>query len=118
MARRSEFVGYVCDLLAPLGEIRAKAMFGGWGLYCGDLFFAIIADDTLYLKADANSREHFTSAGQRPFTFVMRGAQKQMDYYTAPADALEESETLCEWARLALAAARRNANSRARSAQE
>ena len=31
---------------------RSKRMFGGVGLYAGDLFFALIAGDVLYLKAD------------------------------------------------------------------
>ena len=112
MPRQSEFVAYVSELLAPLGAIRSRAMFGGWGLYCGELFFALVADDALYLKADDQSRSEFIAAGQRPFTFVMRGAEKSMDYYSVPAAALDEAEELCRWARLALAAARRKGAAR------
>jgi DNA transformation protein len=31
-------------------------MFGGVGIYSGDLFFALIADDTVYFKADDSTR--------------------------------------------------------------
>ncbi|WP_028079430.1 TfoX/Sxy family protein [Solimonas soli] len=109
MARRSEFVAYVCELLAPLGALRAKAMFGGWGLYADELFFAIVLDDVLYLKADDESRERFVAAAQRPFTVTMRGIEQRMDYYTVPEAALDDGDELLPWARLALAAARRKA---------
>jgi DNA transformation protein len=114
MARRSEFVAYIVELLAPLGAIRAKAMFGGWGLYCDEQFCAIIIGDVLYLKADDETREQFVAAGQHPFTFVMRGAEQRMDYYTVPVAALDDFDELQPWARLALAAARRKS---ARTAQ-
>ncbi|MEK7716517.1 MAG: TfoX/Sxy family protein, partial [Pseudomonadota bacterium] len=52
MARHSEFVEFVLELLTPIGAVRARAMFGGFGIYRGDTFFAIIVDDKLYFKAD------------------------------------------------------------------
>ena len=48
MARSDEFVRHVLDLMAPLGAVRARAMFGGYGVYQRDTFFAIVVDDTLY----------------------------------------------------------------------
>ncbi len=109
MARRSEFADYLCELMAPLGVIRARAMFGGWGLYCDERFFALIVDDTLYLKADDETRNAFTGAGQKPFTFVMREREASLSYYTVPAEALEDFAVLRPWAQLALNAARRAA---------
>ena len=38
------------ELLAPLGAVRVRRMFGGWGLYVGDVFVALVLDDQLYLK--------------------------------------------------------------------
>jgi DNA transformation protein and related proteins len=46
------FTEYILDLLHPLGEIRAKKMFGEVGIYCNEVFFAMICDDTLYFQAD------------------------------------------------------------------
>ena len=34
-------------------------MFGGVGIYAGDLFFALIDDDTLYFKVDDSNRSDF-----------------------------------------------------------
>lgn len=115
MSRRSEFLDYLCELLAPLGRIRAKAMFGGHGIYCDERFFALIADDSLYLKADDVTRDAFIKAGQKPFTFVMKNAEATMSYYTVPAEALEDFAEMRPWAQLALAAAGRAATKKSAS---
>ena len=58
-------VDHCLELLAPLGAVRARRMFGGHGLYIDDLFVAIIGFERLYLKTDAVSRERFQAAGDR-----------------------------------------------------
>ena len=55
-------VDHCLELLAPLGAVRAKRMFGGYGLYCDELFFALLAADRLYLKVDASTRPAFEQA--------------------------------------------------------
>ncbi|MCK6404445.1 MAG: TfoX/Sxy family protein [Rhodocyclaceae bacterium] len=101
-----ELVTHATELFAPLGHIRVKGMFGGWGFYCDDLFFAIVADDTLYLKADADSAEHFRAAAGTPFTYAMRdGSTQTMNYWTVPEEAMETPAGMRPWAQRALAAA-------------
>ena len=63
------FAAHCLELLAPLGAVRARRMFGGHGLYVDALFIALIADDRLYLKADADSRPLFERAGCAPFAY-------------------------------------------------
>ena len=63
----SGFRSFVLDQLEPLGSIVAKAMFGGVGLYCGGVFFGLIARDVLYLKVDATNRGDYERAGSQPF---------------------------------------------------
>lgn len=112
MAQEPEFVAYVRDLLAPLAvgadAVRVRRMFGGHGIFLGDTMFALIADDTLYFKADAHSRGEFETAGAEPFTYRRSGRLVQLSYYTAPDGALEQPEVLQPWADRAIAAARRN----------
>ncbi len=93
------------ELLAPLGAIRVRRMFGGWGLYADGLFIALIAFDRLYLKADAQSRERYAAAGCEPFRYDAGGKQQSLNYWTAPADALDSPALMAPWARLALQAA-------------
>lgn len=105
MVRRNEFLSLVLDLMAPLGAISARAMFGGHGLYCNGLFIAIVVVDKLYFKADTQSQPRFESAGLRRFQYEARGKTVQLMYYEAPAEVYDDSEAMSEWGQLALAAA-------------
>ena len=104
---RSEppFVSHCVELLAPLGAVRVRRMFGGWGLYVDDLFVAIIAFERLYLKADAASRAAFEAAGCEPFVYDVKGQAVSLGYWTAPAEALEAPTLMAPWARRAMQAA-------------
>jgi DNA transformation protein len=108
-----ELVEHACELFAPLGAIRVKAMFGGWGFYCDELFFAIFAFETLYLKADGESAGAFREAGGEPFQVTTKsGRTETMNYWTVPGEALESPAEMLPWGRLALAAAVRGRKSK------
>lgn len=108
---RSDFVDHVVETMRELGPVTAKAMFGGWGLYHEGLFFALIAEDTLYLKVDDDNRAQFEGAGLQPFVYVTKdGDRMAMSYYQAPPDALESPATMTAWARSGYAAALRARN--------
>ena len=101
-------VEHCLELFAPLGVVRPKAMFGGWGFYLEELFFALIADETLFLKVDAETEPAFRDAGSFPFTYTYKdGRSVTMAYWSAPEEALESPVTMRDWARLALGAALR-----------
>jgi DNA transformation protein len=80
-------------------------MFGGWGLYAGEVFVALIAFERLYLKVDDSTRETFARAGCEPFVYTGQGKPVTMSYWTVPDDAIESPELMAPWARLALQAA-------------
>ncbi len=82
-------------------------MFGGWGLYHRGTFFALILDETLYLKTDDESRSEFEAAGLAPFVFSMKSGAVATSYFQAPDEALESPEVMADWARRAYAAALR-----------
>jgi DNA transformation protein len=82
-------------------------MFGGFGLYVDDLFVALIAFDRLYLKADAETAEAFATAGCERFVYEGKGKCMTMDYWSAPAEALDSPALMRPWARLAVQAALR-----------
>ena len=105
MARQSEFVEFVLELLAPLGNVRARAMFGGHGIYQGDIMFAIIENDRLYFKTDTVSREAYSARGLAPFTYVARGKTLTMQYHEAPPEVFEEPEAMRRWAQQAVGVA-------------
>jgi len=111
MARTNSYVEYTLELLEALGPVRARAMFGGWGLYQGGRMFGLIDEDRLYLKTDATTRATFESAGGEPFVYDAGNGRKPvtMSYWTPPPDAADDAHALLPWARRAVDAALRAA---------
>jgi DNA transformation protein and related proteins len=103
----SALVDHSLELLAPLGAVRARRMFGGHGIYLDDLFIAIVAFERLYLKADAASQPAFADAGCERFTYEAQGKTVSLNYWTVPAEAMESPALMQPWARQAIAAALR-----------
>lgn len=97
-------------VLEQLGRVtpgvRARAMFGGVGIYGNDLFFALIDDDTVYFKVDDTNRPAFEARGMSPFQPGGPGGET-MQYYALPEDLLEDPGALRPWIEGALAVARR-----------
>lgn len=102
------FVTYLIDQLAPWGAVRARAMFGGWGLYHHERMFALVADDQLYIKVDDLNRAAFEQAGSVAFV-PFPDKPLTMNYYSLPENALDDPEALAHWAELGHQAAQRAA---------
>ena len=102
------FVEFVVEQLDALGPITPKRMFGGVGLYAGDLFFALVAGDVLYIKADAATVGTLKSAGARPFEPYPDRTRRRRStrYYSVPAAILEDHDTLVTCAKQSVAIAR------------
>ena len=64
---------FVQDLLTGFGPVSIRNMFSGAGIYAEGVMFAILADDTLYLKADAFFAQAFAAEGKGPFTYRPKG---------------------------------------------
>ena len=68
MAVNESFRSFVLDQLSRVATgVRSRSMFGGVGIYSGDLFFALIDGDTLYLKVGDSNRGDFEARGLGPF---------------------------------------------------
>jgi DNA transformation protein len=107
MKATADFARYAVELLSAAGRVAARRMFGGYGLYCDGVFFALIADDVLYLKADDVNRPELEQAGSAPFVYEAKGRRATMAYWRAPDEAMESRAAMAPWARSALAAALR-----------
>jgi DNA transformation protein and related proteins len=86
--------------------VRGRSMFGGVGIYSGEHFFALIADDTLYFKVDDSTRPDFEARGMGPFRPYGEDGEV-MQYYCVSDDVLEDAELLGQWAEKAIGVARR-----------
>ena len=110
-----EFVAYVVDLMQSIGPVHAKGMFGGHGIFLDGLMFALVADSTLYLKADKSISPEFNARGLEAFTYNKKGKIYKMSYYRAPEDVLEDPEEMHLWANKAFAVALKTARGKKKS---
>ncbi len=101
------FRSYVLEQLGRvLSNVRSRSMFGGVGIYSGDLFFALIDDDTLYFKVDDSTRPEFERRKMDPFRPYGPDGEL-MQYYCVPGEVLEDAEALDDWVQRAIAVAQR-----------
>jgi DNA transformation protein len=101
-SKNTEFVDFVLEQMAPLGDIRARRMFGGHGIFQGDLMFALIVGGGLYFKADELYTQEFSARGLSAFTYESRGKKVALRYYAAPSEVFDEAEAMLHWARKAI----------------
>ncbi|MEJ5965375.1 TfoX/Sxy family protein [Flavonifractor porci] len=66
MASHKDFVDYVAEQLREAGAIRSRKMFGEYGLYCDEVFFAVICDDQLFVKITPAGEEAFSDLPKAP----------------------------------------------------
>ena len=78
-------------------------MFGGYGIYSGPAFFAVVDEGRLYFRVDDASRPEYEARGMKPFNPM--GAP-MLGYWEVPPEVLEDSAELARWARKAVAARR------------
>jgi DNA transformation protein len=112
------FVEDLLERMERLGALRARSMFGGSGLYCDGVFFALVADGVLYFKVDADNLADFERAGMARFRPFPERGSASMGYYEVPLEVQERPERLVEWARKALAAAQRRDVSKRKPARK
>ncbi len=106
-----QMVEEVFETLDSLGTLRSRSMFGGFGLYCDDVFFGLAAEGILFFKVDEENRGAYLERDAAPFLFgVEQPTHKQLyesSYYEVPMEVQERPTEFLEWARSALEAAKR-----------
>jgi DNA transformation protein len=117
MAVSRGFLEHALDLLSLAGPVRARAMFGGYGLYLRDAMFGLLDDDEIFLKTDDACRQEFVDAGCEQWVYPSPKGPMATQYFRPPDDAHEDAEAMLPWAGLAIAAARRAARDKAEKAK-
>jgi DNA transformation protein len=112
MAVTASFLEFVLEQLESLGNVTSRRMFGGVGLYSGDVFFAVLDNDTLFLKVDESTVGPYTKAGMGPFQPYPDKPATSFGYYQVPVRVLEDRDELAAWARTAVGVARAKAGAR------
>lgn len=100
--------GFLTELFAGFGPVAVRRMFSGAGVFADGLMIALVVDSVVYLKADDSFVPLFEREGQVPFSYKTRDGSRTLNsYWRMPERLYDEPDELAEWARLALAAARR-----------
>uniref|UniRef100_UPI00148951B0 TfoX/Sxy family protein n=1 Tax=Acinetobacter baumannii TaxID=470 RepID=UPI00148951B0 len=87
--------------MAGFAPVRAKRMFGGFGIFWQGLMLAIIIEDKLYFKVDDVSEPRFAQRGLPRFQYASKGRTMSLRYCEAPPEVYDEPGHMAEWARLA-----------------
>ncbi|MDH3280738.1 MAG: TfoX/Sxy family protein [Gammaproteobacteria bacterium] len=103
----SEFIRYLTEMFAEFGRVQFRKMFGGYGVFYDGLMIGLVADEMLYLKADAQSAVRFRERDCAQFSYRKGEQQVSMSYYQAPPEVLEDPAELAAWARSAFEVALR-----------
>ncbi len=114
MSVSASYKNFVAELLEGLGPVQVRSMFGGGGVFLDGVMFAIIANETLYLKADGSTTDAFEAEGMAPFTYDKKGKAAVMSYWQIPERLLDDPEELVSWAEDALAIAVANKRAKRR----
>ncbi|MEO0622576.1 MAG: TfoX/Sxy family protein [Pseudomonadota bacterium] len=102
MSASAEYLAFIRDHLSGLGPITTRRMFGGAGVFLGDAMFGLVADDTLYLRTDADLAEALASEGSEAFTYTGQAKPITLPYWRLPDAALDDPDEALAWARRAL----------------
>ena len=117
MAASDSFGEFLRELLAPLGPVTLRRMFGKTGVFCDGVMFAVVTDNTLYFRVDDDNRVVFKEAeSSPPLNYQKQGRAIDLAFWRAPERLFDEPDELLAWGRAALAAARRIAAKRDRTA--
>jgi len=54
-----DFITYIMELLEPISVIEGGMFFGGYGIKCQSVQFAMIMGNTLYFVVDDNTRAEY-----------------------------------------------------------
>lgn len=117
MAVSDDEIARVQELLAGVGALRVKRMFGAAGIYAHDLFFGLIGGETLYLKVDNLTVGEFEAAGARQVVFETKDGPAPLRFWSLPDEAVDDPNAAERWARLAIDAALRAKKTKKKSAR-
>jgi DNA transformation protein and related proteins len=105
---QAQYLAYVLEQLEGLGALRSNRLFGAVGLYSNGLFFGLIDDDTLFFKTDESNVAPYHERKMPRFMPFPDKPEAVLGYHQVPADIIEDSESLANWARKAVAVALRS----------
>ena len=112
---------FIRELFTPFRPVTVRRMFGGAGIFCEGLMFALVFDGAIYLKVDETSIPEFERENSRPFVYTRaksagRVGRASLSYWRLPDRLYDDPDELAVWAGRAFSiAARKKAAARAKT---
>ena len=117
MVASATFAEFLREQLAPLGRVTVRRMFGKTGVFCDGVMFGMVTENTLYFRVDDQNRVTFREAEAfPPLNYAKKGGIIDLSFWRVPERLFDEPDEFITWAQAALAAARRVAAKRERTA--
>ncbi|NLS11301.1 TfoX/Sxy family DNA transformation protein [Vibrio sp. SM6] len=89
-------------LFEPLGSIKSRSMFGGFGLFADETMFALVVNNKLHLRAAKDTAALYQAKGFEPYVYRKRGFPVVTKYFAVADSVEQEPSTLLELATQAL----------------
>jgi DNA transformation protein len=107
MVASDSFTEFLREQLAPMGRVSMRRMFGKTGVFCNGPMFAMVTDDTLFVRVDDHNKAVFKEAeSDAPLNYEKKGRTIDLSFWRIPERLLDEPAELVRWAGAALGAAR------------
>ena len=95
-----DYIEHVLELLEPINAISSGNFFGGQGVSCGSVQFAMIMGNSLFFVVDDSSRYKYIDMGTECFWYTKKtGKVNVKKYHEVPGELFDEPTILLEWAR-------------------
>lgn len=101
MAISKDYLDFILDQLSTWDNVYYKKMFGGAALYQGELAFAMIAFDEVFLKVDESNIDKYIKLGSTPLQ-PFKNNETVLSFYKVPADIVENSDEFIKWSKESL----------------
>lgn len=89
-------------LFKPLGRIKSRSMFGGFGIFADETMFALVVQDKLHIRADRTLAKQFKQQGLEPYVYHKRGFPVVTKYFALSDAWYNDSDKTLQVAREAL----------------
>ncbi|MDC0609474.1 TfoX/Sxy family DNA transformation protein [Vibrio sp.] len=93
-------------LFEPLGEVKSRSMFGGFGIFVDDTMFALVVNDQLHIRADQKSKKQFSDNGLEPYVYSKKGFPVVTKYFALPDNYWESPQNIYHMGEAALSFAK------------
>lgn len=95
------FADHIEELLAGFGKVEVRKMFGGAMLSRNGVGFAILDDDTFFLKGDPAFGADMKKRGSKPWSYSIKkdGTVREIAYWSVPDTAMDDPDEASSLAR-------------------